>query len=211
MKKLNIDEAKQMLVYVCNYIENNKDFLGKVDSKIGDGDHGIGMYTGMSAAKKKLLESNDCKSINELFKLVGMTMITTMGGASGIIFGTLFVGGAVKVDETIELNTRNFTDIMKKSLKAIKDRGKAELGDKTMVDALEPAVIAMDNCETDSLIDLFYVAHKAALEGVEASKNYVAKFGRAKSLMDRAIGFQDAGATTVALIFQAMYMYCVGE
>jgi dihydroxyacetone kinase len=96
---------------------------------------------------------------------------------------------------------------MRASVESIKARGKAAVGDKTMVDALEPAVIAMEKSNKEDLVNCIEKGAEAAKAGVEATKNMVAKFGRAKSLMERAIGFQDAGATSVQIIFETMHVY----
>ena len=130
-----------------------------------------------------------------------------MGGASGVIFGSMFLGGIKGYEKITELDGENLTKIMRGSLESIKTRGKAQVGDKTMVDALEPAVIAMEGADKEDLAALLKAAAEAAKEGVENTKKYVAKFGRAKSLMERAIGHQDAGATSVSIIFEAMYTY----
>jgi dihydroxyacetone kinase-like protein len=125
----------------------------------------------------------------------------------------MFLSGAKGLPPMTELNGPALAVIFRNALDAIKARGGARVGDKTMVDALEPAVIAMDaivtleGTDSSNLILLLSSAEKAALEGVENTKNYAAKFGRAKSLMERAIGYQDAGATSVAIIFSAMYRY----
>ena len=92
----------------------------------------------------------------------------------------------------------------RKSLAAIQERGKAEAGDKTMVDALEPAVEAMEESSGKGLLAMLKAAEEAAAKGVEDTKKYQARFGRAKSLMERAVGYQDAGATSVWLILQGM-------
>lgn len=128
-------------------------------------------------------------------------------GASGVIFGSMFLGGVKGLSPIYTLDCSNFTRIFRGSLEAIKTRGKAAVGDKTMVDALEPAVIAMENAQQEDLISLLNIAANAAAEGVENTKKYMAKFGRAKSLMERAIGYQDAGATSVSIIFTAMHDY----
>jgi dihydroxyacetone kinase len=131
-------------------------------------------------------------------------MISSMGGASGVIFGTMFVGGIKGPDPKKALDLPLLAEIFEKALVAIKQRGKAELGDKTMIDAFQPAVEALKESATanDSLVEGLRKAESAALNGVEASKDYVAKFGRAKSLGERAVGHQDAGATTVSIIFK---------
>lgn len=210
MKTLTVDQTTEMIINVCNVIIDNKSYLTEVDSKIGDGDHGIGMSGGMEKAKSALTNKRPFSDINSVFYTTGMEMLNSMGGASGVIFGTLFLGGVKNLEPATELDGNLLTRIMKKSLEAIKERGKAQLGDKTMVDALEPAVIALENSNKENLIQLLSDAKDAAWQGVENTKSYVAKFGRAKSLLERAIGYQDAGATSVALIFDGMHQYVQG-
>lgn len=200
-------ETKEMMLHVSETIIANKDYLTEVDSKIGDGDHGIGMYTGMTEVKKALLQEHEFESVTDVFKLMGMTMLETMGGASGVIFGAMFFGGLKGIEPAGILDGHLFAEIMRNALNYIKKKGKAEPGDKTMVDSLEPAVIAMEELDSDNLYDMLKIAARAADEGVEKTKQYAAKFGRAKSLMERSVGYQDAGATSVAIIFHSMEEY----
>lgn len=136
-------------------------------------------------------------------------MISSMGGASGVIFGTLFTGGLKGLDPQETLDSNLLANILENALNAIKQRGKADLGDKTMIDALEPAVLALkQKAENDAgLLACLKAAEEAAAQGVEKTKSYIAKFGRAKTLGERAIGHQDAGATTVWIIFKSMKEY----
>lgn len=207
MKTLTVQQTVQMIISACDAIISNVSYLTEVDSKIGDGDHGIGMAGGMEKAKSSLLENQPFSDINSVFKTTGMTMLNSMGGASGVIFGSMFLGGIRGMENIQELDAASFTKIMRGSLDSIKARGKAVVGDKTMVDALEPAVIAMEQSSSDDFTELLSAASKAARQGMENTKNYMAKFGRAKSLLERAIGYQDAGATSVSIIFEAMYQY----
>ena len=204
--KMTPQQVKEMFLYVGDQIIDSKPLLTEVDSAIGDGDHGIGMSVGFTEAKANL-EKQDFDTVNDVFKTIGMSMISSMGGASGVIFGTLFVGGIKNLDKEEYLDVALMASIFQKSLQAIKDRGKANLGDKTMIDSLEPAVEGLkesaEKGEKDILATLI-VAEEKANEGVEKSKDYVAKFGRAKSLGERAIGFQDAGATSIWIIFKSM-------
>ena len=206
MKEITTEQTTDMILAACRAIIESKPYLTEVDSKIGDGDHGIGMAGGMEKAAAALREKRPFPDVNTVFKTTGMSMLNSMGGASGVIFGSMFLGG-VKGLSPIYTHCSNFTRIFRGSLEAIKTRGKAAVGDKTMVDALEPAVIAMENAQQEDLISLLNIAANAAAEGVENTKKYMAKFGRAKSLMERAIGYQDAGATSVSIIFTAMHDY----
>ncbi|WP_449354215.1 dihydroxyacetone kinase subunit DhaL [Virgibacillus natechei] len=209
---LSVAQVKEMFLYVGKKVIENKPLLTEVDSAIGDGDHGIGMSVGFSKAEEDLSQK-ECKSINDVFKTIGMSMINSMGGASGVIFGTLFTGGVKKLDAKETLDLQLMAGIFEKSLETIKTRGKASLGDKTMIDALEPAVEGLKESadQSVSLLEGLKNAEENAAEGVESSKEYVAKFGRAKSLGERAIGHQDAGATTIWIIFKSMREWLEGS
>lgn len=204
---LNVNSTKEMLIYIADKIIESKPFLTEVDSKIGDGDHGIGMAGGLQKAKDKLLTLDNISNVYDLFNTVGKTMLMSMGGASGVIFGSLFLAGSKNVDPKTELNAQDIAEIMEKGLISIKERGKAQVGDKTMIDALEPAVESLKANSSKGLHLMLLEAEAAAAQGVENTKKYVAKFGRAKSLMERAIGYQDAGATSVWIIFRSMREY----
>lgn len=204
METISIEKAKEMLIYVADKIIENKPYLTEIDSAIGDGDHGIGMAGGMQKAKTKLEGQASFDSVYDVFATAGKAMLMSMGGASGVIFGSLYLAGAKGMEPKTELTAGDLAAMERKSLEAIKERGKASVGDKTMVDALEPAVEAMEASSEKGLLEMLKEAEKAAYQGVENTKNQLAKYGRAKSLLERAIGHQDAGATSVAIIFRSM-------
>ncbi|MFS0822045.1 dihydroxyacetone kinase subunit DhaL [Bacillus sp. 1P02SD] len=212
LKSLNPNQVKEMFLYVGEKVVESKPLLTKIDSAIGDGDHGIGMSVGFTKADENL-KATEFTTVNDVFKTIGMSMISSMGGASGVIFGTMFVGGIKGVEPKDTLDLASLAEIYEKALDAIKQRGKAELGDKTMIDAFQPAVEALKAsvAENVSLVEGLRKAETAAIEGVEATKDYIAKFGRAKSLGERAIGHQDAGATTVSIIFKSMKEWVEGQ
>ncbi len=201
--------ATNMLISVANSIIENKQYLSDIDSETGDGDHGIGMAGGMQKAKDKISSINETENAYRVFSEFGKTMLMSMGGASGIIFGSLFLAGAKEMPANCEITPKGFAAMMKKSLAAIKERGKAEVGDKTMVDALAPAVAALEANAEKGYSLMLLEATAAAKQGLESTKALQAKFGRAKSLMERAIGHQDAGATSVYLIFKSMYDFSI--
>lgn len=203
---MNTNQLKEMLAFVADEIIQNKEYLGEIDAKIGDGDHGAGMALGFMKAKE-LLRAKEPKTINECFTTMGMSMIASMGGASGIVFGTMFSAGVKGLPPMQELGLAELAVIMKGSLASIKERGKAQVGDKTMVDALSPAVDALLSSAQNgfAMTAGLCEAAEAARLGVESTKPLIAKHGRAKSLMERAVGYQDAGATSVYLIFKAMF------
>lgn len=207
MTEFTWEQTRQMLLFTADAIIESKPFLTKIDSQIGDGDHGIGMEIGMKKAKEVLGTMEAGNDVFRLFAEMGKAMLMSMGGASGVIFGTMFMGGAKGKTPAQTLGCQELTAWLTDSLKQIQVRGKAEVGDKTMVDALAPAVAAMQGYAGDNVTELLALAEAAAEKGVEASKDCVAKFGRAKSLMERAIGYQDAGATSTWLILQAMHKF----
>lgn len=209
---LNVQQTAEMFKFVAKAVIDKKPFLTEIDSAIGDGDHGIGMAIGFEEVIKTLTNTS-FSTVNELFKETGMSMLSTMGGASGVIFGTLFISGTKNLSKEETLKLEWLADAFEESLQAIKKRGKADVGDKTMIDALAPAVAALKESAVSgrTLLDGIKAAETAAQQGVEDTKNYTAKFGRAKFLGERAIGHQDAGATSVWLIFQAMRTWMEGN
>lgn len=201
---LNAEDVRNMLIYIADKVMKKKGYLTEIDSAIGDGDHGIGMYGGMKKAKKKLLAMAGEENAYKLFEEAGTQMLNSMGGASGVIFGSLYLAGAEGMQPKEYIDGDDLAKMEHKSLTAIQERGKAKVGDKTMVDALAPAVAAMEENAGSSLLEILKAAESAAAQGVEDTKKYTAKFGRAKSLLERAMGHQDAGATSVWLILQGM-------
>lgn len=205
VKSLTADQVKSLFLYVADRVVASKEMLSEADRNIGDGDHGIGMANGFEGAKAGLLaaEFDDAYAV---FNTVGRTMIRDMGGASGIIFGLLFFAGSKEMPAKPDLTTSDFSEIFSKALKEIQVKGGAQLGDKTMVDALAPAVEAMQESinEDKGYKELFGSALRGAESGKEASKDYVARFGKSKTLGERAIGYPDAGCVTLTVIFSAM-------
>jgi len=210
LTELSAEDARNMLLYIADKIIEAKPYLTEVDSAIGDGDHGIGMAGGMQKAKKKLVKMEQVDNAYKHFEEAGQAMLMSMGGASGVIFGSLYLAGARGADPAAVITAKDLAAMERKSLETIQERGKAQVGDKTMVDALTPAVEAMEANADKDLLTMLKAAEEGARQGMENTKNYVAKFGRAKSLMERAIGHQDAGATSVYLIFQGMREFVEG-
>ncbi|GHS93682.1 dihydroxyacetone kinase subunit L [Synergistales bacterium] len=201
---LNVNDCKDMIRFVADKIIESKPYLTEVDSAIGDGDHGIGMAGGMQKAKEKIDAMDPTEDAYRVFDTAGKAMLMSMGGASGVIFGSMYIAGAKNSPPKSELDAADIAKMFQKSLAAIKERGHASVGDKTMVDALEPAAIAMSEHSEEGLLEMLKAAEQAAHDGMESTKDMLAKYGRAKSLMERAIGFQDPGATSVWIIIRSM-------
>ncbi len=203
--QLNADQVKQLFLCVAGRIVINEPYLTEIDMKIGDGDHGTGMELGFKAVLEQL-PSLEAESVESVFQELGRILLDTMGGASGVLFGTMFISGVIRRKPSRCFGLPDFAESFRISLNAIMQRGKARVGDKTMVDALEPAVAALEYASSQGLTihEGFSMAAAAAKNGVEYTKEIRARFGRAKYYGDKAIGLQDAGATSVWLIFQAM-------
>ena len=178
-------------------VREHESELTQLDAAIGDGDHGANLARGFGKVEQKLTTDPPATPA-ALFKLVGMTLIGSVGGASGPLYGTFFLEAGKAAGEAASLDDTALTNCLAAGLAGVKARGKAESGDKTMVDALTPAIDALR--EGKSLEE----AASAARNGVEATKPLVARKGRASYLGERAIGHADPGATSSALLLEAL-------
>lgn len=178
--------------------------LTDLDQVIGDGDHGINMNRGFKAVSEKLPTFAD-ETIEEILKAVGMTLVSTVGGASGPLYGTAFIraGASAKSKET--LSDQDVVLAFDEGVSGIQYRGKAVQGEKTILDSMIPAIDAMKKSirEGNPMTVAFEEAEKAAWKGVEYTKTIIATKGRASYLGERSIGHQDPGATSMAYLFQA--------
>ena len=205
MESLTAAQVKDMFLHVADVVVAAKEQLCDADRNIGDGDHGIGMALGFEAARKEL-EAHDFEDVYAVFGTVGRTMIRVMGGASGIIFGLLFYAGAKNKSPQPSMTTAEFAEVFNQALAEIQAKGQAKPGDKTLVDGLQPMVEAMQAGAAggDGFRAMLKKGLAAAEAGKENSKGYIARFGKAKTLGDRAIGYPDAGCVTLTVISEAM-------
>jgi dihydroxyacetone kinase-like protein len=184
-------------------VADNKEYLTRLDSAIGDADHGINMDRGMKAVQEKLdgLEGDD---IGALLKTVGMTLVSTVGGAGGPLYGTLFLQMGVATTGKSELEPEDWAAALTAAVEGVQMRGKAEPGDKTMVDALIPAKDSFSAAvaEGASFEEALRRSAEAAEAGVQATIPLVAKKGRASYLGERSAGHQDPGATSSFLLLK---------
>jgi len=172
---------------------------------IGDADHGSNMARGMTAVMEKIA-ATPSTAIDALFKQVGMTLVSSVGGASGPLYGTFFLRFGTTAGAVTELDGAALAAALRAGLGGIVARGKAELGDKTMFDAMSPAIDAFDSelASGAEIAASAAVAFAAAERGRDATKPLVARKGRASYLGDRSAGHLDPGATSTALLFQAL-------
>ena len=191
------DDVLEWIKAVASMISENSTYLTELDAAIGDADHGANMDRGFKAVMNKMPEISD-KDIGTIFKTVGMTLISTVGGAGGPLYGTFFLQAGMKTAGKMELSAADWSEALEAALSGIIMRGKAELGDKTMVDALTPAVNALKQAvqENRSISEALNGSAEAARQGMEATIPLVARKGRASYLGERSADHQDPGATS---------------
>jgi dihydroxyacetone kinase-like protein len=184
-------------------VAENRDYLTKLDSAIGDADHGINMHRGMQAALAKI-EGHPDGDVGALLKTIGMTLVSTVGGAGGPLYGTLFLQMGMATAGKGELSAEDWQAALEAGLTGVQMRGKAEPGDKTMVDALIPARDALSVAIADgaSFGEALRRSAEAAEEGMKATIPLVARKGRASYLGERSVGHQDPGATSTYLMLK---------
>jgi dihydroxyacetone kinase-like protein len=201
--ELDIPETKALLSAAARAIISSKDQLTKADQDIGDGDHGVGMARGFAALEKAT--AKEVRTVGQLFRGCGLALMTASGGASGVVFGTLFQGAADNLRGNV-FDAEALVLALEGGLKAVQDRGKAKVGDKTMVDALAPAAVAarLALAKGGSLEEVAAAAARSAAGGMESTRGLVAKIGKAKAVGERTIGFVDPGALTTSILLNAI-------
>ena len=187
----------QILQEIAHKIEAEKDFLTKLDQPIGDSDHGINMARGFGEVEKKL-PTLEGKDIGTILKTVGMTLVSTVGGASGPLYGSAFLKAGIACAGKEELDLSEFLSVLETATEAVKQRGKSTTEEKTMLDAMVPSLEAMHTKleEGGDAKAVLSAGVDAAWKGVEHTKDLVATKGRASSVGERGIGHQDPGATS---------------
>jgi dihydroxyacetone kinase-like protein len=195
----------QSLENMCNTIEDEKEYLSELDGAIGDGDHGVNMAKCFREVKKKLAESS-AEDVGALFNEVGMVVLNSVGGAMGALYGTFFLKLSQESAGKAEVSLSDLVAMFQTCEQGILDIGKANPGDKTLIDTLSPAVRAIETAEKEgktldgALADL----EQAAKQGMDSTKGMLAKMGRASRLGERTIGHQDAGATSCYFILRSL-------
>ena len=201
------DSAKviEILKKIIADVDEQKLFLTELDNVIGDGDHGINLARGFDAVND-VIDTFEGKDIGTILKNVGMKLVSTVGGASGPLYGTAFMKAGAFLNGKTEMDMNDFIGMMDVAIEGIMKRGKAVKGEKTMLDAMIPALDAMKaSYEADSdAKKALDAAVAAAEEGIEYTKTIIATKGRASYLGERSIGHQDPGATSFTLMLKAV-------
>jgi dihydroxyacetone kinase-like protein len=183
--------------------------LNKLDAFVGDGDHGFTMSRAFRAAE--ISTQGHFKDIGEGFDAAAQAMAEYAGGAIGPLIAALFAEGGIVFSGKKFAGTREFIDFFKGGLQAIQDVGSAKVGEKTLVDALAPAVEAISQNADKDLVEALSIAAEAAYSGANATISMVAAHGRASFVADRSIGYQDAGATSLAIMLKAFHDFAQGK
>lgn len=200
---MNTEKLIAVMHRIAEKIESERDFLTELDNVIGDGDHGINLARGFGEVEKKL-DALAEKEPAEVFKSVGMTLVSTVGGASGPLYGTGFMKLGMLLKGKPEIGMEDFLAAFQAAIEGIQARGKSVKGEKTMLDAMIPAKEAMESVwsKTQDASKTFESGIKAAWEGVEYTKTIAATKGRASYLGERSIGHQDPGATSFTMMLE---------
>lgn len=203
--EINYEILTKMLAGAAELIITNQHKLNQIDAAIGDGDHGVTMERAMNIVIDKIKEdtSND---MSVLMQDIAWALMDCDGGATGPLYGSLFLGMSDAIVDKTVLNGISLAGMLESGIKSIMQQSKAKVGDKTMMDALIPAVEAANKAATDNkgIVDILKAAAVAAKAGSEYTSTISAHFGRAKFQGERTIGHPDPGSVSVSLMFQGL-------
>jgi phosphoenolpyruvate---glycerone phosphotransferase subunit DhaL len=205
---VSVAKCKEMMLYVADGIISNAEALTEAD-RMGDADHGTGMFNGFQNLKRKI-SASEFSDLSTLFKACGNAIMMSAGGASGVIFGTLFRDGGAPLLGLESLDSKGFHAFLEAGLKGVMKRGGAKPGDKTMIDALHPAAEATELNMGKELGQVVESAYLAAKVGSDSTKEMIASTGRMKSLGERTKGYADPGSITMHLILKYMSAFLNG-
>jgi dihydroxyacetone kinase-like protein len=202
---ISTTQMLRALESMCDTIEDEKEYLSELDGAIGDGDHGVNMAKCFREVKKKLVASS-AADVGTLFKDAGMVVLNSVGGAMGALYGTFFLKLSQASAGKSEVNLSDLVAMFQTGEQGILDIGKANLGDKTLIDTLSPAVRAIEAAEKEgkTLAEALADFEQAAKHGMESTTDMLAQMGRASRLGERTIGHQDAGATSCYFILRSL-------
>lgn len=201
---VDVTTLKSWLIRFAGEIEEHQGMLTELDSAIGDADHGANLARGMKAVVTMLADDDAPESIGPILKQTGMTLVSTVGGASGPLYGTFFLRMASKAGDYSSLGPQSLAAAFRAGVDGVRARGKATAGEKTMLDAMLPAVGAMESALAGELPfrEALHAAADAAEQGRDTTVGMLAQKGRASYLGKRSIGHQDPGATSAAMLFR---------
>jgi len=214
-QEITLDQFQRWLIVYADRIAEKEGYLTELDAAIGDADHGINMRRGTERLRQRLLDMANCTEVSTFLRTVAMTLIGSVGGAAGPLYGSFFLHAAKQAAriETEDASTASgaadrvtptqLARIFQSGLQGVKQRGKAQVGEKTMIDTLQPAIEAMQRAAEagEDTLNLLTAACDAAKAGMQHTIELQAKKGRASYLGPRSIGHQDPGATSAYYLF----------
>jgi len=201
---LTTEQVLAWIQRIAELMRQNRDYLTQLDAAIGDADHGANMDRGFQVAVQKL-GNEPPNDIGAIFRTVGMALLSSVGGAAGPLYGTFFLELGKQLAGRTTVSAQEWATALRTAVATVAARGQAQVGDKTMIDALAPAVEELERAlaEGDSLAAAMQRAAAAAAEGMRATIPLQARRGRASYLGERSVGHQDPGATSSALLLTA--------
>lgn len=204
MSTFKNEDGKSVLLAMVKGIQENKAYLGEVDGLIGDGDHGMNMNKGFSLFEQRFADENI--TFTEGLDELGIILFNEIGGSMGPIYGSIFMSMADAGENMTEISLEDLASILAKGLEDLRDIVEAQVGDKTLMDTLSPAVDSLKASAAagDDYADALDKMKAAAKTGRDSTKNLVAKFGRSSRLGERSRGVLDAGATSCCIILTTM-------
>ena len=204
-ERVSLAQFERWLLLYAAKIEEQEAYLTELDAAIGDADHGVNMQRGMTQVRKRLAAEDQAPAdVGKFLRSIAMTLISSVGGAAGPLYGAFFLRAAADVNSNQDVELAQLAVMFRDGLEGIKQRGKAQLNDKTMIDALEPAVQALEDAAADAvtLAEAMRAARRAAENGMHHTIALEAQKGRASYLGPRSVGHQDPGATSAYYLIE---------
>ena len=206
-KELSTNEFIKIILAICDNVEKEKDYLSELDRATGDGDHGVTMSIGWSAVKDKVSTLDDNLTFDKICMQIASSFLSAVGASAGPLYATALMRGGAKLKDLTVINSSQLSEFFDAAANGIQDRGKANLGDKTMLDVWLPTAkkIKDISSSTDNIIEILEQGSLTANEQMISTKDMLSKKGRSSKLGERSRGHIDPGAASSALIFKTFY------
>ena len=206
-KELSTNEFIKIVLAICDNVEKEKDYLSELDRATGDGDHGVTMSIGWSAVKEKVSTLDDDITFDKICMQIASSFLSAVGASAGPLYATALMRGGTKLKDLTVINSSQLSEFFDAAANGIQDRGKANLGDKTMLDVWLPTAkkIKDISSSTDNIIEILEQGSLTANEKMLSTKDMLSKKGRSSKLGERSRGHIDPGAASSALIFKTFY------
>ena len=206
-KELSTNEFIKIILAICDNVEKEKDYLSELDRATGDGDHGVTMSIGWSAVKEKVSTLDDDITFDKICIHIASSFLSAFGASAGTLYATALMRGGAKLKDLTVINSSQLSEFFDAAANGIQDRGKANLGDKTMLDVWLPTAkkIKDISSSTDNIIEILEQGSLTANEKMLSTKDMLSKKGRSSKLGERSRGHIDPGAASSALIFKTFY------